>query len=169
MVKHEHVSLRRFIARFADALIEAGFPRMPGRVFAALLGSDSGRLTSAELCTLLKVSPAAVSGAVRYLSQVNLLTREGEPGSRREFYCVQEDVWYEAIARRDRTLSKIEDRLREGLEVVGRKSGAGRRLAETLSFFEFIQHELPRMLEKWRARKSVSRDEVAPPASASRS
>ena len=50
---------------------------MPARVFAALLASDSGRLTSAELSALLKVSPAAVSGAVRYLAQVNLVSREG--------------------------------------------------------------------------------------------
>jgi DNA-binding transcriptional regulator GbsR (MarR family) len=144
-------ALQGFIARFASALIDAGFPRMPARVFAALLASDSGRLTSAELSNLLKVSPAAISGAVRYLAQVNLLSREGEGGSRREHYQVHQDVWYEAIARRDRTLTKIEDRLREGVEIVGRNTPAGERLGETLAFFEFVQRELPQMLNRWRA------------------
>lgn len=45
----------------------------------------------AELATLLKVSPAAISGTVRYLSQVNLLSRESELGSRRDLYRVHDD------------------------------------------------------------------------------
>ena len=40
---------------------------MPARVFSALLATDSGRLTAAELAERLQISPAAVSGAVRYL------------------------------------------------------------------------------------------------------
>jgi DNA-binding transcriptional regulator GbsR (MarR family) len=55
----------RFIERFASVMEESGIPRMPARVFAALLATDSGRLTSSELAELLQVSPAAVSGAVR--------------------------------------------------------------------------------------------------------
>ena len=57
---------------------------MPARVFAALLATDSGRLTAAELAELLQISPAAVSGAVRYLTQVGMVHREREPGSRRD-------------------------------------------------------------------------------------
>ena len=41
--------------------------RMPARAFAAILAADDGRRTAAELAELLEVSPAAVSGAVRYL------------------------------------------------------------------------------------------------------
>jgi hypothetical protein len=37
---------------------------------------------------------------------------------------------------------------------VGRQTPAGARIAETLAFFEFIQAELPAMLERWRARKA---------------
>jgi len=38
--------------------------------------------------------------------------------------------------------------------VLGRGTPAGARIAETLAFFEFIQTELPAMLERWRARKA---------------
>ncbi|HWJ40778.1 MAG TPA: MarR family transcriptional regulator, partial [Candidatus Limnocylindrales bacterium] len=65
-----------FVERFASVLTESGFPRMPARVFAALLATDSGRLTAAELAALLHVSAAAISGAVSYLVQVNLASRE---------------------------------------------------------------------------------------------
>jgi DNA-binding transcriptional regulator GbsR (MarR family) len=143
-----------FVERFASALTESGFPRMPARVFAALLATDSGRQTVAELVHLLHVSPAAISGAVRYLVQVNLASREVEPGSRRERYRVQSEIWYEAMARKDQVLERCERSLREGIGVIGRETPAGTRIAETLEFFEFIQTELPAMLERWRARKA---------------
>ena len=54
---------------------------MPARVFVALLVSDDGRRTAAELAEMLKVSPAAISNAVRYLQQVRLAVREREPGN----------------------------------------------------------------------------------------
>jgi DNA-binding transcriptional regulator GbsR (MarR family) len=153
----DRLALSGFIASFAAALVEVGFPRMPARVFVALLATDSGRRTSAELADLLKVSPAAISGAVRYLIQVNLLSRESEPGSRRDLFRVHDDVWYEAITRRDQMLTRLERKLREGIEVLGRDTPAGARMAETLEFFEFLQKELPMLLEKWRARKAELR------------
>ena len=75
--------------------------RMPARVFAALLASDAGALTSAELGEQLRISPAAVSGAVRYLAQRTWSRREREPGSRRDRYRVHSDQWYEALTNRD--------------------------------------------------------------------
>jgi DNA-binding transcriptional regulator GbsR (MarR family) len=157
-VKYQNRSHARsgFVERFASVLTESGFPRMPARVFAALLATDSGRLTVAELVQMLHVSPAAISGAVRYLVQVNLASREVEPGSRRERYRVQSEIWYEAMARKDQVLERCERSLREGLEVIGPETPAGARIAETLEFFEFIQTELPAMLERWRAHKAAT-------------
>src|SRR4051794_8944516 len=71
----------RFIERFSGVLVDGGVPRMPARVFALLLASDDGRLTAAELADELQVSPAAVSGAVRYLLQTGLIERARGPGS----------------------------------------------------------------------------------------
>ena len=56
-----------YIERFTAVLVAAGFPAMPARVFVALLIADSGRLSAADLAGMLRISPAAVSGAVRYL------------------------------------------------------------------------------------------------------
>ncbi len=156
ITKSDREARSRFVERFASVLAESGFPRMPARVFAALLASESGRMTAAELTAALQVSPAAISGAMRYLVQVNLASRETAPGSRREHYRVHSEVWYEAIARKDRVLDRVEASLREGVEIVGRSTAAGARIAETLSFFEFMQQELPAMLEKWRALKAAS-------------
>ena len=74
-------AVRAFIEGFTGLLTQAGFPRTPARIFVALLTSDSSRLTAAELGEILQTSPASVSGGVRYLIQVGLVTAEGEPGS----------------------------------------------------------------------------------------
>jgi DNA-binding transcriptional regulator GbsR (MarR family) len=151
----DEAAVQRFIEGFAAALADGGVPRMPARVFAALLATDSGRLTAAELGERLQVSPAAISGAVRYLAQVALVSREREPGSRRDSYRLLNDLWYEAALRREPLLTRWERSMREGTEALGADTPAGARLAESTAFFEFLQDELPAVLERWRARRSA--------------
>jgi DNA-binding transcriptional regulator GbsR (MarR family) len=153
--QRDEAAVSRFIERFASAMVEAGMPRMPARVFVALLASDSGRRTAAELSAVLQVSPAAVSGAVRWLEQVNLAGREREPGSRRDSYHILDDLWYEASIRRDQMLPRWMATAREGVTALGPDTPAGRRIAETVDFFEFVQEELPAMLKKWREHRAA--------------
>ncbi|CAM5480659.1 hypothetical protein H114_25334 [Streptomyces gancidicus BKS 13-15] len=146
-------AVSRFVEHFAAQLVEAGMQRMPARVFGALLASDAGALTSAQLGEQLQISPAAVSGAVRYLAQVHMVSREREPGSRRERYRVHGDQWYEALTNREAVIKRWEDALREGVTSLGADTPAGRRLAETLAFFEFVEKEVEAMMERWRVHR----------------
>jgi DNA-binding transcriptional regulator GbsR (MarR family) len=148
-------AVARFVERFALTFSEAGVPRMPARVFSALLVTDEGRRTAAELAETLKVSPAAVSNAVRYLTQVGLVAREREPGERRDHYRIHGgDTWYEVTVRRDAMLVRWQDDLKEGIEAVGAGTPAGKRLEETRRFYRFIHEEMPGLLERWREVRS---------------
>ena len=140
----------RFVERFASVLTEAGIPRMPARVFAALLTADSSSLTAAELAGKLDASPAAVSGGVRYLIGVGLVARESEPGSRRHHYRVPDDVWDEVIRLRDRLMARWTAVMREGIELLGPDTPAGARMAESARYFEFVSAELPKVIARWR-------------------
>jgi len=144
----------RFEERFASVLTEAGIPRLPSRVFAALLASDSGNLTAAELADLLQASPAAVSGGVRYLVGVGMVRREGEPGSRRHHYRVPENVWDEVIGQRDRLMHRWASVLREGISLFGKDTPAGARMADSVRYFEFIIAELPLVAARWQEHKA---------------
>jgi DNA-binding transcriptional regulator GbsR (MarR family) len=146
--EHDEAVLR-FIERFSAIFAESGVPKMAARVFVALISSPQGRLTSAELADLLKISPAAVSGAVRYLVQVDLIARDREPGSRREVYRVFDDLWYETIFRRDQMLLRWRSALDEGVAALGEHTTGGRRLAEMRAFFEFFHEELPSLMDRW--------------------
>jgi DNA-binding transcriptional regulator GbsR (MarR family) len=156
-------AVRGFIERFADQLMQGGFPRTPARVFAALLTTDSNSLTAAELAELLQASPAAVSGGVRYLIQVGLVSREGEPGSRRQHYRVPAGVWDELVWMRNQLLQRWAAVLRDGIEILGQATPAGVRLAESVRYFDFLSDELPAMLSRWPAYRAArdSRPEVS--------
>jgi len=141
----------RFVEDFALLLVDAGVPRMPARVFACVLADDAGALTAGDLAERLQVSPAAISGAVRWLTQMHLLTRAREPGARRDHYRMRDDQWYEATVFKTAALQRFEDVLAEGVALVGADTPAGRRLQETQEFFAFFRAELPALLERFRA------------------
>ena len=152
-VERDPDAVSKFVESFAAQLVEAGMQRMPARVFAALLSSDEGTMTSADLGEQLRISPAAVSGAVRYLAQTHMVSREREPGSRRERYRVHGDQWYEALTNREAIIKRWEGALREGVSSLGADTPAGRRMAETLAFFEFVEGEVAAMMERWRVHR----------------
>jgi DNA-binding transcriptional regulator GbsR (MarR family) len=146
----DQAEVDRFVEKFALLLAEAGLGRMPARVFGALLVTDDGRLTAGEIADTLRVSPAAVSGAVRYLVQVGLIVRRRDPGERRDHYEVTDDMWYEAYANRDQQLVAWAELMKEGVAAVGAQTRAGWRLETSRQFFEFLQQEIPTLLAKWR-------------------
>ncbi len=147
-------AVSRFVERFAAEMTEAGMQRMASRVFAALLASETASLTSAELADQLRISPAAVSGAVRYLTHVGMVAREREPGTRRERYVLHDEVWYETFTRRDQILVRWEKVLRDGAATLGPGSTAGARAAESADFFAFLREELASMTDRWKARRA---------------
>ncbi|GAA2084162.1 MarR family transcriptional regulator [Streptomyces albiaxialis] len=138
-----------FVERFAADLTEAGMQRMAARVFACLLASDDGALTSAELSERLQISPAAVSGAVRYLSQVRMVSRQRSPGSRREIYMLRQDVWFAAMTDREPLINRWTATLDAGVSSLGEDTPGGRRLLKTTEFLRFLQGELRDVLKRW--------------------
>ncbi|HME68096.1 MAG TPA: MarR family transcriptional regulator [Streptosporangiaceae bacterium] len=138
-----------YIERFAAVLVAAGFPPMPARVFVALVVSEDGRLTAADLAATLRISPAAVSGAVRYLIQVGLVHKERVPGSRRDYYRMPGNMWDDLLRMRDQVMSRWGALVREGIDLVGPDTAAGARLAEQAAFLEFATREMADLLTRW--------------------
>jgi DNA-binding transcriptional regulator GbsR (MarR family) len=147
--EHEGDPLLQYVERFATVLITAGFPPMPARVFVAFLVSDSDRLTAADLAEMLQISPAAVSGAVRYLTGVGLVHKDRVPGSRRDYYRMPADVWSEVMRLQSQALDRWGSMLKEGVDLVGAGTPAGGRLTAHTAFFDFLNTEIPGMLDRW--------------------
>jgi len=149
--------IARFVERFALVLDEAGMPRMPARAFVAILISDAGRMTAGELATTLQVSPAAISGAVRYLQDAGFVHREREPGARVDSYAVADDVWADIYFQRVLQAPAWEATVREGVPLLPKRSPGRARLEETADFFAFVREEMPKLMEKWSRVRSRAR------------
>lgn len=147
--ERDEEAVARFVERFAAEMTAAGMQRMASRVFAALLADDDASMTSAELGKQLQISPAAVSGAINYLTQVNMVGRERDPGSRRDRYRLHNEIWYSTVASRDQVLTRWERTLRDGARSLGEDTPAGARIMETAEFFEFMQTELVGLMDRW--------------------
>jgi len=148
-----HEILLRYVERFAHLLRDSGMAPMPARVFAYVLADDADGHTAAELAEGLRVSPAAVSGAVRYLVRVGLLAKDRRPGTQGGLYRLYEDdAWYHFYRSQLGTLRRYQEVAAEGAASLGADTPGGRRLWETSEFFAFLGEEYPAVMERWHAR-----------------
>jgi DNA-binding transcriptional regulator GbsR (MarR family) len=141
-------AVQRAGALLAAELAAQGFPRMPARVIMALTVSPEGALTSAELSARLDASPAAISGAVRYLQTLGFLRASTVPGTRKHVYALPPIPWYAATLTQDRYGHIVEVLDTASAELP--EGGARDRILEMAEFFRFLQAEMPRLWARWK-------------------
>lgn len=150
----ERQALLRYVEQFALVMVDAGMPRMPARVFAYVLADDAAAYTARELADGLGVSPAAISGAVRYLVQSGLLIKSREPGERSDRYGIDDDdVWSAVFAQRIPLLQQWDEQLTTGVRLLGTGRPGGHRLLETQAYVRFLLETFTQMQEEWPTRR----------------
>jgi predicted transcriptional regulator len=157
-MRAEEAEVNAAAERAAAGFAAAGFPKMPARALMALVSSEEGSLTAAELGERLGVSAAAVSGAVRYLQTVGFVHRISQPGSRRDLYALYDDEWYIVSMRKSpiyQSLAALTDAIADALPA---GSSAGSRVTEMGRFYRFLAARMPALLDDWeRQRASEAR------------
>jgi len=148
--RRDEEAVAQFVEQSAATLADMGFARMPARVLMLLMATEERGLTAADLAAGLQVSPAAVSNAVRYLMQVGLAEREAVPGARRDLYRLPNDAWYAASGAKQPAYRKLADVARQGVRATGGPdTPAGARLGDMESFFDYLDTEIPGVVERW--------------------
>lgn len=132
-----------------------GIPRMPARVFSFILADDQATYTAAELSRGLDVSPAAISGAVRYLSDTHLVVRERNPVGRGDLFRVRDgDIWGTIQSARLPLLDRIVESIQESVDLLPPGSAGRARVEETKDYFTFIREDSQGLGERWRTWRS---------------
>ncbi|MEA4945288.1 MAG: hypothetical protein VB080_12730 [Propionicimonas sp.] len=139
---------RHYADQLAAHLDAAGFPRMPARTLTALLTSPTGELTAEQLSHVLDVSPAAVSGAIRYLQSVQVIRAGSLPGTRRRRYNLTPN-WYTVTLTRMSMYSQLSEVTRHRPPSVGPDTPAGQRVQEMADFYAFLNRKFPEILHEW--------------------
>ena len=148
----DRTTLLEVVEHLAMIMTESGLPRMPARVFAYALIDDDEVYTAGDLSEGLEVSPAAISGAVRYLVQVGMLAKQRVPGDRRDHYRIFDDDLFGAmINQQEPLLRRWTEGFAQAVETVGVRSPGGRRLAEGMLFFEFMEDDRHQLADRWHA------------------
>lgn len=143
-----------FVDRMGDLGATSGMPRMAARMLAYLMTVDDGRATAAELSQALAVSPAAVSGAMRYLEHTDLIRRTRARGDRRDVFVVEVGSWVEYTLHGLDVMRVWSEVFSDGAEALS--AGPGRdRLVESAELFAFLKSELDASMQLWRHNKQL--------------
>lgn len=143
----------QFVEDFAVAMASLGFPRMPARVLSLLLGAPEETLSARELAERLSVSAAAISGAVRYLAQLQLVQRTRRAGERVDRFGLGASVWEPVISAEAAAYGPLVALCDQALGHDDLSAVARERISETRDFLDFMAGELPRIMERWRAQR----------------
>lgn len=149
----ERKALLEYVEQFAAILNDSGLQRMSARVFSYVLVDDAENYTAAEIAEGLGISLAAVSGAVRELSNAGLLTKGRRPSTRADVYRLNDDdIWGSIMLDRSPILNRYRELSLFGIDTL--PDGPGRdRLVQTAAFMEFVDHEMALMRTRWAERR----------------
>ncbi|WP_212839364.1 GbsR/MarR family transcriptional regulator [Catellatospora sp. IY07-71] len=151
-------AVRRSVEHMAMMLADMGFPRMPSRVLMTMMSAEETSLTAGDLAERLSVSPAAISGAVRYLMQMGFVVREPAPGSRRDHYRLPDEPWYGVTTAKRGFYGQFSDEAEGVITAAGGEgTAAGRRLADMRDFFLFVQDQVGSALARWQEQRQQGR------------
>lgn len=132
-------------------LTRNGMQRMTARVLGVLLFTQQDTITAGEIAEQLKASAGSVSGAIKMLAPTGLVEKVPVPGSRREHYRFPEDGWPTLMSSQNAVVGLMQEAAEKGIATVGPDTTAGRRLADMRDFYAYLMHELPEVIERWRA------------------
>lgn len=138
----------------AAMLAAAGMARMPARVMMALVGSPDEGYTAAELADRLGVSPAAVSGAVRYLISMRLIQRLSRPGDRRDRYDLTDDAWSGMITSNAPLYAALAGHMDRIADENADAPISVARAREVADFLRFLTERMPRLVDEWRTERA---------------
>ncbi|QKJ20726.1 GbsR/MarR family transcriptional regulator [Microbacterium hominis] len=133
----------------AAMLAAAGMPRMPARVMMALVGSPDEGYTAAEIGERLGVSPAAVSGAVRYLQTLRLVQRLSRPGDRRDRYDLADDAWGGVITSNAPMYARLGELMEQIADDNGDAPTSATRARTSADFLRFLADRMPQLVVEW--------------------
>jgi predicted transcriptional regulator len=154
-MRAEEAEVNAAAEKAAAGFALAGFPKMPARALMALVSSEDGSLTAAELAARLGVSAAAVSGAVRYLQTVGFVHRVSQPGSRRDLYALYDDEWYIVSMRKSPTYQSLAALTDATAEALPAGSAARSRVTEMGRFYRFLAARMPAILDDWERERNT--------------
>jgi hypothetical protein len=154
-----HIGIERFVEELGMQFeLEAGAPRMVGRVLGWLLVCEPPEQSAAELAEFLQASKGSISTATRVLLRMGLIERARVRGERFDRFRALPEAWDDHIWRDDQFTAPRRV-LRVGLDALADEPVArSSRLQELDAIYAWWERRLPGLREEYLAdrRRSAS-------------
>lgn len=138
------------IDEMGRAFMSLGYPRMAGRLLAALMLSGEEAETLESLSARAGASAGTVSTMTRLLIADGLVSRNGRDGDRRSFYRVTEDPWGALLERRLAPLTELAELAETAEAAAGTAEGHGAvHLRSVESFATFVDDAVEDLRGRW--------------------
>ncbi len=147
----------QFIEQFGVLLAADGYPRVAGRLFGLLLLAPEVRSLD-ELAKQLGVSKASVSINIRLLEHKGVVERVSQPGDRRDYYRIVDDILARTMEHRVNRIRLFKDAVHSARQTLPIGAGVVReRLKRIESAYEQMLELMVTALEMWREHPAPSR------------
>jgi hypothetical protein len=150
--------LERFIEEMAVRFeLEAGTPRMVGRVFGWLLVCEPPEQSAADIGARLEASKGSISTATRVLLRIGLIERVRIRGERFDRFRARPEAWDEFLWRQDQ-FDAPRRVFRLGLEALTDEPAERRaRLEELDAIYAWWEGRMPSLREEYLADRRRAR------------
>ena len=156
-------AIERFVEEVGVLLeLEAGTPRMVGRVLGWLLVCDPPEQSARELAERLQASKGSISTATRVLLRVGYVERVRLRGERFDRFRVRPDSWDEFFWREDQ-FSRPRRVLRLGLDALADEPSARRaRLEELDALYAWWEERIGKLRDEYLVERRRNREGETP-------
>jgi hypothetical protein len=151
--------MERFVEEVGVMLeLEAGAPRMVGRVLGTLLVSEPPEQSAAELAAFLQASRGSISTATRVLLRMGLIERVRLRGERFDRFQARPAAWDEVLWRKEQ-FSLPRRVMRLGLDALADEPAERRaRLEEVDWMYAWWEERIGELHQQYLADKARARD-----------
>lgn len=157
-----------FAEQLALIYERVGLPRMAGRILGWLLVFEPDQPTLEELAGAVHGSKASMSTMTRLLQTMGIAQRHRRPGEKRDRIGIRQDVWSELSRREVAMARSIRELCDRTLASLPARSEAKERLWGYRAQYAFLEEELPRIFERFRAQHPLAAAGPPPPAARSK-
>jgi DNA-binding transcriptional regulator GbsR (MarR family) len=139
------------VDKLALTLEASGFPKAMAKVYAALMMAEGEGLSTSELMDAVHTSKASITGAMQFLTNVDLVERYSVRGSREAHYRVLKGKWGPIMTRKLGGIAYVRQTAEEALEMA-QSDAAKERLQEMYDVYSFFEDEVNEIMKRWNER-----------------
>ena len=154
------LALRRFMEQYREKIEEyghyyerQGFSPVASRVMSYLFLHPDGEATFDELVQYFAVSKSAISGAIKILSAMEVITEKTKAGARKRYFKATLERLFapETAVKKYRETRVILEDIRK---LRKKKDEFSESLTRTITFFKTLEKEYPRVYEQVKKEKN---------------